>query len=283
MKLMTNPSVLVLILSGGILVSGSCKKTIPPPAGEAFRGYMYGLLCRDVTKLKTEESTKIAGFVAQLSWSDAQPQQNGAISSKALNFLDSVSQVAKANHYDQIQLRFLAGIHAPDWAKSLGGGPINDWTNPQDGEKYTIPVWFSDQFLAAYDDVISKLATLLADRLIFKEVTCSGATTIFAEPCIKQFGNAANRSNAIRLGYSLEKDIAAFKKVMAIHHQYMTPIGIVSSVAYNPYQYIDPSGNSQTSLSITQDLMNYQVSLLGKFGVWENNSLGARENGNTFE
>jgi hypothetical protein len=47
---------------------------------------------------------------------------------------------------------------------------------------------------------LPELAAALANQPLWGEVTVSGTGTVFAEPCIKQFGMAANRSKALAAG-----------------------------------------------------------------------------------
>lgn len=247
------------------------------------RGYIHGIICRDFKNFKNVKSQikdKISGFVLHLNWKDAQPIANGPIHADAKAILDEAEQEAIENGYEQIRLRFFAGIETPDWAKNLSTGPMQ-WDDPVDGGSSSIPVWYSDEFLAAYENVISKLADELSDRPLFKEVTCSGASTVYAEPCVKQFSYAPNRTTALNNGYTVAKDIEAFKRVIDIHHQFMSPLGIVSSVAYNPYQYIDSDGNSGKDLkwAYAEELMDYQANLMQEYGVWDNHSLGVNDEG----
>jgi len=246
------------------------------------RGYINGIITRDFKNFKNVKESvkdKISGFVLHLTWKDAQQIAKGPIHEDAKAILDEAELEAIANGYDQIRLRFFAGKDSPDWAKNLGSGPMT-WGDPTDGGDWTIPVWFHDEFLDAYDDVISKLADELSTRPLFKEVTCSGASTVYAEPCIRQFGNEDNRAIALSKGYSVETDVAAFKKVIDIHHQYMSPLGIVSSVAYNPFQYLDEDGNlGDDKWGYTKELMDYHANLMQEYCIWDNHSLGVNVDG----
>jgi hypothetical protein len=183
-------------------------------------------------------------------------------------------------------LRLLAGWQSPGWALALGGGPMRCWEDPDavEPDLYDVPVWWAEEFLAAYNAFLPKLAAALEDEPLWGEVTVSGTCTVFAEPCIKQLGVAANRDKAIANKYTAAADRAALETVIAGHHDAFSPRGITSSVAYNPWQFINPTtGRMATDPAVTVQLMDHQRATMGAFGVWENNSLIARRTGDGLE
>lgn len=256
---------------------------VPPPITTPFRGYCHGIGPRSVDRIKSTSNAKSTFLVEDLTWAEMQPD-NAAGASQPI----SASAIAKIDafcefldnplyNYETGRLRILTGRDSPQWAKDLGAGPLT-WESTDGNGTIQIPMWFSisDFIDPAYDQLVSKLAVVLSTRSTrVKEVCVAGSTTEYSEPCIKQFTILANRNAAIAAGYTEALDFAALKRCMDIHHKYMTPIGISSSVAYNSWMYIGPGGGSNVSMAKSFELMEYQRSLLGKYCVWQNNSLGA--------
>ncbi|GID27708.1 hypothetical protein [Paractinoplanes brasiliensis] len=242
---------------------------LPPP-----RGRVAGLLVREDHLVRPANRSRLRGLVLRLPWSVAQPTPGAAISEAAEELLDGAEAAAD---FPFLKLRLLAGIDSPEWAKEIGDGPL-PWVDPDDvTAAHTVPHWWDAGFLAAYEDLLTKLAPVLAGRPRWAEVTVSATCTVFAEPCIKQFGVAANRSTAICAGYTDGADQDALEEAMAAHHRRLTPLGITSSVAYNPWQTLDAGGALKTDPNTTIALMNHQRTTMETYGVWANNSLSVRE------
>jgi len=244
-------------------------------AAVVSKGHLTGLLARDPERVTPEGAARLRGFVQPLRWADAQPTAGGPISAAALTTLGKAVEKARAHGYPRLKLRLLAGCHSPAWALALGGGALEGWQEPEGGETWTVPRWWEPEFLEAYAAFVGALAGHLGDPE-WCEVTVSGSCTIFAEPLIHQLGVAANRSLALAAGYTVDKDEAAFRKVVADQHAVLSPLGISSSVAYNPWQTIDSRGRLAVRPEKTIEFMDFQRALAGAAGIWENNSLIAR-------
>jgi hypothetical protein len=243
------------------------------------RGRVTGLLVRDEPFVRAANATRLRGFVQPLTWAMAQPEPGGDLSDAAKGVLEQAVLTAQQRGYGRLKLRLLAGHESPRWALGLAGGPLTGWEDPESATPayYDVPRWWESAFLAAYEAFLPPLAAALAHQPLWGEVTVSGTCTVFAEPCIKQFGVAANRNKALAAGYTDTADRAALEQVMSAHHDVFTPLGITSSVAYNPWQYIDPTtGRMVVDLEITKQLMDHQKATMGAFGVWANNSLIVR-------
>ncbi|MEU8613743.1 hypothetical protein AB0C29_37740, partial [Actinoplanes sp. NPDC048791] len=199
--------------------------------------------------------------------------------------LRAAADLARQRGYSRLKLRLLAGWQSPGWALALGGGPMRKWEDPDavEPDLYDVPVWWADDFLAAYNAFLPEVAAALEDEPLWGEVTVSGTCTVFAEPCVKQLGVAANRKQALDREYTAAADRAALETVIAAHHDTFSPLGITSSVAYNPWQFIAADRRMETDPAVTVQLMDYQRATMGAFGVWENNSLIARRTGGVLE
>jgi hypothetical protein len=269
-----------LTMAAGVPLAATGLTASPArAAAEPMRGRVTGLLVRDETLVRPANAARLRGFVQPLTWAMAQPDPGGELSDEATALLHKAVQTAQQRGYARLKLRLLAGHESPDWALGLAGGPLTGWEDPDPVAPalYDVPLWWEPAFLDAYAAFLPKLAEALKDQPLWGEVTLSGTCTVFAEPCIKQLGVAANRSKALAAGYTDTADLAALERVMAEHHAVFTPLGIISSVAYNPWQYIDPAtGRMVSDSGITKQLMDHQRATMGGFGVWANNSLIAR-------
>lgn len=247
--------------------------------GSAPNGRVYGLMSRRPPSTAEQNAgimSKIKGFVHEMTWNSAQPTEgvNNVISAAALTSLQESVDLANAVGLPALRLRIFCGKDSPTWAKNAGDGPITGWVNTDvQGGTYTIPRWWDPVYLAAYDNFIDVLATALGDFPLVKDITISGGTTIFAEPCIKQFSNSTNRATALAAGYTQTSEFNSQKSCIDSHQAWMTPAGIASSFAYNPYQLIGSGGGIQISTPKTLELMDYQQSTMGRFCIWQNNSI----------
>lgn len=258
----------------GLAAAPAAATTVAGPP----RGRVAGLLAREDHLVRPANQKRLRGLVLRLPWSIAQPTPGAELSDEATAMLDRAEAVAPDEGYPFLKLRLLAGTDTPTWAQALGDGPLTDWIDPDDGSKHTVPQWWHDDFLTAYEQMLTKLAGALQHRPRWAEVTVSATCTLFAEPCIKQFGVAANRSTALTAGYTDAQDQAALTKAMAAHHRILTPLGITSSVAYNPWQTID-DGALKVCPATTITLMEHHKTTMGAYGIWANNSLIARWDG----
>jgi hypothetical protein len=281
----------VPLAAAGLTASPAFADAAPaaPPAfavATPLRGRVTGLLVRDPMLVRDASAARLRGFVQPLTWAEAQPEPGGDLSRQALAKLTAAADLARQRGYSRLKLRLLAGWQSPGWALALGGGPMRGWEDPDavEPDLYDVPVWWAEDFLAAYSAFLPKLAAALEAEPLWGEATVSGTCTVFAEPCVKQLGVAANREKALAREYTATADRAALETVIAAHHDAFSPKGITSSVAYNPWQFIDPTtGRMATDPAVTVQLMDHQRATMGGFGVWENNSLVARRTGGVLE
>lgn len=238
------------------------------------RGQVAGLLVREHHLVRPGNQKRLRGLVLRLPWNTVQPTAETVFDGAAEALLDQAEAAAPAD-YPFLKLRLLAGADSPPWALELGDGPLAGWKDPEDNSEHTVPQWWNDDFLEAYEGLLVALADVLKHRPRWAEVTVSATCTVYAEPCIKQLGVAANREKALAVGYTDDADQAALKQAMAAHHRNLSPLGITSSVAYNPWQTIEDRA-LKVCPATTIELMDHQKNTMGAYGVWANNSLSAR-------
>lgn len=254
-------------------LDGSAAASVPY---SVVRGYITGMGPRQTRTIDAGTPARSRFVVAELNWNLAQPTEahnlDGIIEPSSLADLDAC--LALGSPYDKIKLRIFTGNRAPDWAKALGPGPLS-WVDDNQPSGYTIPAWWETAHLAAYDRFIAALAGILKDRRRVIEVTIAGASTAYTEPLLRQIGFAPNRPAAMAAGYTEADDVASIKACIDIHHRHMSPLGIVSSLAVNPFQTFTSTGVT-TRIQTMIDLLEYQYRVMGRYAVWANYSLGAK-------
>src|SRR5262249_42873761 len=100
----------------------------------------------------------VNAFVVNVYWKEIQLAPGAEIESD--NAIDRALQQVRQLDPElkvKIKLRIFSGIHAPEWAKNIGGEPffVRD---PQGGASGTIGRFWLDEFGQAYADMQKKLA-----------------------------------------------------------------------------------------------------------------------------
>lgn len=239
-----------------------------------LRGYLTGIGPRQSRAVNSGSAPRSNFIAAEMNWSTAQPTRehndNGVIDPASLIDLDLCLSMG----YEAVKLRIFVGNRAPDWAKALGGGPMA-WVDDNQPDGYTVPVWWSMEYLDAYRLFVEALADQLKIRPEVFDVTISGPSTAYTEPLLRQTQFPPNRPVALAAGFQESKDVESIRWCIDIHHEFMSPLGIVSSLAVNPYQTFTSTGTT-SRIDTTLDLLEYQFAVMGKYAVWANYSLGAK-------
>lgn len=236
------------------LLSGIGDPGDPPPTPVAL---LKGLMTRE----NESSNVEIEHYNPNITWASLQPTRLGPIDEDVIGDLIAAG--------DSFRARIFVGPDAPSWLKSEVG-TVSTYTAqdlsipPQNVVRYWEPA-----VLTYYEDFMTKLAALYDGviPLIF-EAMCMA---VYAEPCLKQFNNATNRSVWAAAGYTNAKDLTAFNAALdimaSVWHQ--TRVGI----AYNGYQLLSSSGGVSTSLAQTRALMERHRQLFGERAVIQNNSI----------
>ena len=121
----------------------------------------------------------VGGEAVSVAWRDLQPAPGGPIA--ADNPLDkAIAQIRQINQSQGLSLgiraRVQAGVNAPDWAKQLGGSPVQV-TSRQDNVSGTVGRFWTAPFGQAYDELQRKLAATYDDVAEVREVTASRCKT----------------------------------------------------------------------------------------------------------
>jgi hypothetical protein len=204
--------------------------------------------------------------VVKAYWKDLQTSPGGPLTENS-----AIDQAVAAAHKLGLglKLRVYAGIYAPDWAKSLGGGPVNV-VDPQDNQQGTIGRFWTEDFGKAYSDFEQKLAAKYDAVPEVREVVVSRCTTFFAEPFIRDKGDKGSVANMLSAGFSFDADQVCHREEIDAHKVWLQTH---SDVDFSPYQNIEKKGARSVDESFTESMMDYCRTNLGARCVLENNSI----------
>ncbi len=242
------------------------------PSGP-LKPVLQGLLDRDGQPPPQYVGTAVRGWVVKVNWKDLQKSPDGPITEnnaidQAITAVRSVNAAARKLGLG-VKLRIYTGTDAPDWAKGLGGGPVNV-VDPQDNQPGTIPRFWSEEFGKAYADLQQKLAAKYDDVPEVREVVVSRCTTFYAEPFLRDKGDKASVANMLAAGFGVGTDQTCHREEIDAHKAWAHTH---SDVAFSPYQNIEKKGVNSTDESFTESMMNYCRTNLGARCVLENNAI----------
>lgn len=278
-------SATLTVTIGGSTVTGTYKVDAatpppPPPPSGSPRVRLHGIGGRSRARTEAEMPLVTAGpggfTVLEVDWKAIQPQ-SGALNTAKVNALKADLDWADDNDLN-VFLRTFAGIYSPDWVKALSGS-ITPWYSNDNADREWrelpggVPIWTHPKFAQAYRDWQQRMADAIGDHPRLAVVSMALCMTQYAEPCIKQYAYAPNANAAARAGLSTDADIEAFKTGFDIHAAVWSPKGVATACSYNTHQGLSAAGTLSSSMPRTLDLMDEQLARLGKFTVWENNSL----------
>lgn len=231
--------------------------------------------------------------IVEIYWRDIQPNDTNNWNVTKVAEITADIQQARDRGLNVV-LRPFAGYYAPDWARALSGGSASGggmywYTN--DGNLATgapapsnsswkrmprpMPCWWAPGYSAAYASFIQKISQEAAwmGNPVVCGVYMGGPSTQYVEPMVKQFALLENRQTAVAAGYTPALDQAAFISGFDACHTYLSPLKIATYCAFNYYQQVGISGGVQMVPSVTLDLMERMVDILGPMAVICNNSL----------
>jgi hypothetical protein len=235
------------------------------PSGP-LKPVLQGLLDRDGQPPLGYIPTALRGWVVKAYWKDLQKTQGGPITEN--NAIDQAIAAARKLGVG-LKLRVYTGIYAPDWAKSLGGGPVSV-VDPQDKEQGTIGRFWTEDFGKAYADLEQKLAAKYDTVPEVREVVVSRCTTFFAEPFIRDKGDKGSVANMLGAGFSFDVDQTCHREEIDAHKVWLLTH---TDVDFSPYQDIEKKGVNSVNEGFTESIMEYCRTNLGARCVLENNSI----------
>lgn len=177
---------LVAALVVTLLAASAQAQTPKPPLRGLISMGAYKFVAKGTPPVNTMAPIEavggiFGGIVVIASWAQLQPTSSSSFDPSVIdNFLKQVR--AYNRQYPNrlaVKLRVWAGFMAPDWAKNIGGAPINIVHN---GNPHTIGRFW----LPAYRKAFAKLQTLLAAKYdnepLIREVAVTQCMSLTAEP-----------------------------------------------------------------------------------------------------
>ncbi len=191
----------------------------------------------------------------------------------------------------KIRLRVMAGVHAPEFVKRIGGPGISDpehgtdcsktggiaiW-NRHDKRPGVIPRFWQPEVLDQYEQLMAEVARRYEGAPEIREVVASGCMTTYAEPFYRAHDDAGSNSRLFRAGLDIQKDLAAHRRVIEIHHRLFHRTR--TSLAINAWDVIDASpAHRCSSFERTVAFVRWARGLMGEKLVLQNNGAGTDTN-----
>ena len=270
-----------LILVAAIVVLGvtatgflSRRERVERPVADEpqLKPLIRGLVDRDDLAAPAAR-TVVTAFVVNVGWAELQPAPGAAIPEG--NPIDrAVARARQANAAPgapgvQVKVRLFSGVQAPEWAKQLTGPPVGV-TDAVSGRSGTVGRFWTADFGSAYRRLQQQLATRYDRVPEIAEITASRCTTVFAEPFLRQAGEAATVQGLLAAGFSAGADRRCLEEQVEAHRVWKRTR---TSVAFNPYQRIRPDGTFRTDEAFTRSMMDHCRRVLGSRCIIANNSI----------
>jgi hypothetical protein len=122
------------------------------------------------------------GIVVIASWAQLQPTSSSSFDSSVIdNFLAQVRAYNRQypNNKLAVKLRVWAGFMAPDWAKNIGGAPINITHN---GYPHTIGRFWLPTYRKAFTNLQALLAAKYDNDPLIRQVAVTQCMSLTSEP-----------------------------------------------------------------------------------------------------
>ena len=242
---------------------------VSPPT-TVLKAPVAGLLTRDGPP-QDALAPAVSGWVVNADWSELQPTAGGPLA--AGNVIDraitEARRAAPAVGTAALEIRVFAGIHAPDWAKSLGGPPVAV-RDPQSGQGGTAGRFWTPEFGQAYARLQEELAAAYDAVPEIREVTAARCTTVFSEPFIRDLRDPATVSALLAAGFTPDADARCQREQIDAHDVWRQTR---TTVAFNPYERLEPNGTATPDLDFSRQMMAYCRERLKDRCVLENNSV----------
>ena len=190
----------------------------------------------------------VTGLVVDVPWADLQPAAGGGLAPD--NQLDRALAAVRAVQAGggrplTVKLRVFAGTGAPEWAKRLGGPPVEvvDDREGADsgskGERGTVGRFWTPEYGAAYTRLQELLAAAYDDEPELLATSITRCTTFYGEPFLRQAGAPAVARALYDAGYTPEADEQCLREQPAAHQVWQHTR---SALALNPYQRVRADG-----------------------------------------
>ena len=256
-------ALLVAFVAGLVTVPGPPANAAVQAAPTGVKPLLSGVIDRNGPP-PAELSGVVDDYVVQVTWAQLQPERRTFRHGVLDQAFDQASRAGS-----RVKLRVLAGVHAPAWAKRLGGAPV-PLHDPHDHQRGTVPRFWTGAFGSAYADLQQRLAKRYDDEPTLAEVVVSRCTTFYAEPFVRQTSDPRSRRALLRAGYTVAKDKRCHRQQVTAHRVWKQTR---SELTLNPAQLVTRNGGRAVDSDFTIAMMRYCTRTLSDRCVLENNSI----------
>lgn len=230
---------------------------------------LAGLVERhDAVAAKPAFRNVVNAGVISVNWSEIQRSQGADLDTTVID--DGIRRAKNAN--GRVKLKVYAGRYAPTWAKTLDGAPYCLYDPPDTDSCYSMPRFWTPNFKAAYDTLLTKLADKYEADETVATLQLSRCTTMTAEPFQRQAGSGPNRK-ALRLaGFTVDKDETCLKEQLESHAAIWPRTR--ADLALHPYQRVKSDSAFTRDQDFTRSIMEHCRKVLGTKCVLGHTSLG---------
>lgn len=254
--------------------SPATSATAPALPAPALKPVLGGLLDRNEAP-PAEFRSAVDGFVVSVPWAVLQPAADAPLADG--NPIDKAIAVAHAEGL-KLKLRVTAGVDAPDWAKHLGGDPVE--VADYYGRQGTVGRFWSEQFGAAYRQLQRELAARYDDVPEVVQTQITRCTTMFAEPFLRQGRSPGTIRSLLEAGYSNLADEICQREQVDAHEVWRRTR---SGLSFNPYQHVSGDGGVTPDETFTEEMMVYCRHVLEARCVLENHSIRTTGQGRCYQ
>lgn len=186
---------------------------------------------------------------------------------------------ALAAHPDvQFRLRFMAGIHAPQWVKDDSGGCVLIEPNSPNGNTGCAPRYWTDAFHTDYVTLMEAVAARYEADPQIVEITNSECTTVYSEPFILG-ADTVSVDRLWRAGYTKDGHETCLRRSTTAMMD-LFPTTRVSIAGHSKWQFIVPGpggpddGTFAASWEDERALLNELAAAYGSRLVLDDHGLG---------
>lgn len=232
------------------------------PTKPALRGLV------SIDQLSSKAATEVHNMSVNIPWSELQPNSSTQFNRPA-EIDAAVARVKKLGTCAGVEVRVLAGVESPNWAKTLSGPPVPYYVQ-EDNRRGTIPRFWEKPFQDAYAAMQARLAAMYDNTPQIRLVAMSMCTTFYAEPMIRQGDDGNNATNLIASGYTISKDEQCQARQISTQQVWTRTRSLL---ALNPYERVDLQHRSQPDVNEALAFGRQCRQVLGKRCVLGNNSV----------
>jgi len=190
----------------------------------------------------------------------------------------ALDAVLAAHPEIKFRVRFMAGIHAPQWVKDRSGGAVQHVADTVNGGSGMVPRYWTYAFLTDYLAFMGAVADRYESNPQVVEIPNSLTTTVYAEPFILG-ADAATIDRYWQAGYTKALHEECLRRSVD-WMMYMFPTTRISLAGHSKWQYIvqgtggPGDGKAASSWEDERALLNDLSATYGKRLVLEDHGLG---------